>query len=113
MTDESESRFRDQLREGLQQAEESLSPRVMQALQQARSNAVEAAARKTVYKQPLAWAGGFAAIVVAVVLSVQIGGNSLQESMLEDMAMLAAEEELELYQELEFYNWLSESELDG
>jgi len=42
-------------------------------------------------------------------LSTQI----VNESMLEDMAMLTADEELELYQDLDFYDWLSESEQDG
>ena len=110
---EDNNKFRQQVRDSLQQAEASLSPRVTQALQKARNKAVKAAEHKVVHRQAWAWAGGFASIVFAVLIGIQLGNQGLQESMLEDMAMLAAEEELELYQDLEFYDWLSESEPHG
>ena len=108
-----ENEFRQQLRKGMQQGEDELSPQVLQRLQQARSTAVAAATMRTGQRHYWGWAAGFASILFAVVFSWQLSTQFVNESMLEDMAMLAADEELELYQDLEFYGWLAESEPHG
>lgn len=114
MTERAEDRFRQKLRDGLLQSEQSLSPEVLQRLQQARNRAVEAAGHRSGQSRHYwAWAGGFASIALAVVITIQLGNQGLQETMLEDMTMLAAEEELELYQDLDFYDWLAESAPHG
>ena len=113
MTESEGKRFREQVREGLQQTEKNLSPKVLQALQAARSRAVEAAAGKSSSRHYWVWAGGFASMLLAVLITLQMGPQGIQESMLEDLAMLSAAEELELYQDLEFYDWLIESEQHG
>lgn len=113
MTESEESEFRNQLRKGMQQGEDELSPQVLQRLQKARNKAVASAAEQAGQRHYWGWAAGFASLLFVVIFSWQLSTQIVNESMLEDMAMLTADEELELYQDLDFYDWLSESEQDG
>lgn len=113
MTEPTDKGFRQQLRHSLQEAEEALSPEVIRALQQARNKAVAATGKRSGFGPAWGWAGGTAAVLLAVVLSLQPGSQGSPGSLLEDMAILAADEELELYQDLEFYDWLAETQQHG
>jgi len=112
MTEPTEHPFRQQVQDQLHQGEQALSPEVILRLQQARHQALEAIPKSRL-RQPWVWAGSIASLLLVVVLSLQLSSPGLHDSMLEDMVMLAADEELELYQELEFYDWLATSKQHG
>jgi hypothetical protein len=97
----------------------SVDDEVRQRLQQARQAAVRAAtdARDQPSRSaPPRWlipAGGIAAIGLAIGISVfQIQATKEKSPMasIEDMPLLTAPEDLELYEELDFYQWLAEEE---
>ncbi|MGD8592851.1 MAG: hypothetical protein PVF82_08470 [Gammaproteobacteria bacterium] len=87
---------------------------VRQRLQQARRNAMHAATRyPSRFAMRPSWvaAGSFA--VLALVTSVVFYqyrpvSESSPMASIEDMPILTAPEELELYEELDFYQWLAE-----
>ena len=66
----------------------------------------------------LNWAKAAFATVFAVALSILIintqlpftADNSLEEESIEAMELMAAQDTLELYEELEFYAWLAEED---
>ena len=56
-------------------------------------------------------AGGFATVTVLVVaLSIWLGGNnnSKQVKNLDELEIASAQEQLEFYEELDFYRWLAD-----
>ena len=59
----------------------------------------------------------FAATAAVLVLTVTVwltqAPTMNDELVLEDIPLLAASEELDFYQELEFYNWLDDEQING
>ncbi|KPJ90084.1 MAG: hypothetical protein AMJ53_14905 [Gammaproteobacteria bacterium SG8_11] len=96
----------------------SLDDDVCQRLQQARRVAVSAAANATQGSSPRAnaskWllpAGSFAALALVssvVVYQFQAVQESSPVASIEDIPILTSPDELELYEELDFYQWLAE-----
>lgn len=101
---------------------ESLDDDVRQRLQQARRAAIRSATstkghtpKPTFHLNRMAAAGSF--VVLALVTSVIVytqwpAQDPSPLASIEDIPILTAPEELELYEELEFYQWLAE-EHDG
>jgi len=60
---------------------------------------------------------GFATIALAVVLSIglwqQLNSDQNIMASIEDMSLLTDDEDLEFYEELEFYQWLADEESAG
>ena len=100
------------VKQQLDEAEQSLSAEDLRSLRLARANAIETLNRRKFYWRPVA-AVATAASVVAIVIGLQgiqtasfdpsyeVGAHSV-----EDLPLLSASEELECYEELEFYQWL-------
>ncbi len=102
----------------------SLDPQVRQRLQQARRRAVEAARKppSTVaagFKWPVS-AGAFGAFVLVTGIAFYTVFYTVQSPQdspsplagIEDMPIIAAPEELEMYEELDFYQWLTQEHGD-
>ena len=99
---------------------DNLDTEVLARLQHARSEAVAAAAQgqRNKVNTPI-WlipAGGFAVIAVVIGLTLtmwypQQTDKNLMVS-LEDLPLLSSQEDLELYENLEFYQWLANEEAD-
>lgn len=85
----------------------SLDADTLRELRLARSKAIESLHKPRQLWQPV---GAFAlvATVAAVAISLQLRVTQVSESLpsVEDIQLLSASEELELYEDLEFYQWL-------
>lgn len=92
---------------------EDIDAHTLSRLRQARHRAIESAPTRV---PPFVWAGGvataFAALVLAAVLLFPSGAPSPVPT-LEDVEILASSEDLDFYDELEFYHWLADAEFAG
>jgi hypothetical protein len=111
------------VKSALDEGVSALDEEVCKRLQQARREAVLVAMdRQANHSRVTRWlvpAGGFAVLTLAAVLSFLIGigpGDKLfpvdQSSMAssDDLPLLTSPESLELYEELDFYQWLEEEQ---
>jgi hypothetical protein len=98
----------------------TLDDDVRRRLQQARCAAVRTAAEALDKPSKTApgWlipAGGIAALTLVIAVSfyqIQTNQESSPIASVEDMPLLTAPEDLELYEELDFYQWLAEEHGD-
>lgn len=119
MSDEQERRFVDGVRRRLDESVDDLPASVRQGLIRARRAALAE------LDAPSLWARGLRAAVPAVgvaaaaslVAWLYFGQSSFapvqmagQEDLLSDMELLAQSEDMELYENLEFYQWLAAQE---
>ena len=113
-TDSDEQQLTERLGQQLRASEGELDELTLARLGAARRKAL-ATARQTPRRHRLGWtAGGFATAAVAVLAVVLWnGGQSPAPDLFgEDWEMLA-EGDLQLIEELEFYDWLPEEETAG
>lgn len=105
--------FLEQVKAKLDSAAEDIDPAVEARLRGIRREAIA----RTEKQQSLSswqWGGAIAASVLVIVLSFNFidrdtSNNSFDSlAMLEDLQMLSASDDLDMYQDLEFYNWLNE-----
>ncbi|MDH5179078.1 MAG: DUF3619 family protein [Gammaproteobacteria bacterium] len=102
-----------QITQQLDDSVEHLDAATLSRLNQARQQALQQGKRKRFGLTPLLAMGS--ATTAAVVLTVSIvwvptATNSLA---MEDLPMLVAGEELEMFQDLEFYQWLADETRHG
>ncbi len=95
---------------------QNVDEEVRRRLQQARRAAVQAAQTQSTSRPGwLVPAGGFAVLVIAISVTYY-GLQTIQEpaplASVEDVPILVAPEDLELYEELDFYQWLAEEHGD-
>ncbi|MGH8632067.1 MAG: DUF3619 family protein [Burkholderiales bacterium] len=98
------------IRSRLDQSTEHLDAATLSRLAQARHAALEGPGRARTRRYWLpaaALATAASAVVVAVLVS---RAPATSEPMLEDLELIAAPDELDLYGDLEFYAWLEEYE---
>lgn len=53
------------------------------------------------------------AVVISIMPSIHINGTANELPTLDDMALLTASDDIMLYQELEFYQWLDAEKING
>jgi hypothetical protein len=112
---EKENIFLDEIRNSLDRQVENLDSRTVQALKNIRLEALESMERKRWYFGVPRWltATGIATAVVLVAtvsLFVVSSRNSLQVKSAEDFEILSANDQQELYKDLDFYRWLADDE---
>lgn len=105
--------FIEQIGKTLDQGLQELDGDTLNRLRQARVAATERNGHRHMQHGWLVAGGALASVLIALVLSLQLNSTAPNESMLEDMALLSADAELDLYQELDFYDWLVEKEQGG
>lgn len=105
--------FLNQINSTLDQGVEDLDGDILNRLRQSRLAATEKVGRRHLQAGWLITGGALASVLVAVLLSLQTGSKAVNESMLEDLALLSSDTRLELYQDLDFYNWLAQGEQRG
>jgi hypothetical protein len=105
--------FLKQIGNSLDRGLQELDGDTLNRLRQARLAATEKSGGRHLQRGWLIAGGALASVVIAVVLSLQIGTKAVNESMLEDLALLSADADLELYRDLDFYDWLVEKEKSG
>lgn len=114
-----DDRLKDVCKTALDGSVARIDPEVRQRLKQARHEAVRAAAQdqlhlRQTYRKHMPWlipAGGVAAVVLALSVMfnywVRFADDQSPLASMEDMPLLTAPEDLELYEELDFYQWLA------
>lgn len=107
--EEKDQTFLAAAKEALDQSVRTLDARTLTRLRQARRRALEARPRQV---PRLVWAGGFATISVALLAGAlwlyrPVSNDTF--SGLEDLELLTSVENLEVYEDLEFYGWLAET----
>ncbi|RNC66712.1 MAG: hypothetical protein ED859_16020 [Desulfuromonadales bacterium] len=113
--DERDQRLMGAVKEHLDARVESLDDRTVARLRQARLDALEAAERKRGWLRVPRWVtvGGLATAVAAVVaVSLWITDYRRQSAVatMDDIEIVAAQEQVQLYEDLEFYRWLADRE---
>ncbi len=108
-----DSKLNNKIRTALDASVDNLDPNVSRRLQQARHAALETAAKPRMpFWQP---AGAFA-LASILLLSVLVWPdretrqNMPEPAALADMELITADDSLQLYEDLDFYQWLLESE---
>jgi len=105
--------FLNQITSTLDRGVEQLDGDTLNRLRRARLAATERVGRRHLQPGWLITGGALASVLVAVFLSLQTGNKAVNESMLEDLALLSTDTKLELYRDLEFYDWLAQGEEHG
>ena len=115
MTDhERQQRFLANARNTLDNSLESIDAETARQLKQVRYKALEQNHKKSSWFMPVSSIAVTASVVTLTVALWFTQFNELNEELvLEDITLLTATEELEFYQELEFYNWLDEEHING
>ena len=100
-------------KQALDRSLEDLEPHTLARLRQVRHQALEPARTRV---PRFVWAGGlataFATLLVASVVFYPTGSpNSV--TTFDDVEILASSEDLDFYDDLEFYHWLADAEFSG
>ncbi len=104
-----DGRFEQRIRETLDAGLDTLDPAVTRRLRQARAAAVEQAGRRATRALRPAAALVLAGMLVAAVFLRPAGeGPELPAADPVDLEIIAADDSLRFYEELEFYQWLAE-----
>lgn len=109
----SDEHLEKQIKTTLDRSVEQLDADTLGRLRRARAAALTAAESK----QPFSWlplvsSASLAMVVVAVILMVLPKEPGLSAG-LDDLEMFSAADDLELYQEMDFYTWLAEEDAHG
>ncbi len=115
MTDKrDEQQFVSRIREALDQSAEQLAPGGRARLSRMRHEAVTRQAERRAPRRSWRWAAGLAAASAAAVLMLILPLNRPAEktplAAIDDMEILASSDPLEIYEDMEFYSWLSDLE---
>lgn len=115
MTDnDKQEKLLNHTRDMLDKSIDSIDDDTARRLKQIRFQALEQKKIKPGWFKPLpAMAATAAVLVVAVSLWTTRPAELNDALALEDMPLLSAAEELEFYQELDFYNWLDDEQING
>ena len=117
MTDkQGEQEFVSRIREVLDQSAEELEPGIRSRLNRMRHEAVARHAQRRAPRRSWRWAAGLATVSAAAVLMLMLPLDRPTEktplAAIDDMEILASSDPLEIYEDMEFYGWLSDLEND-
>ena len=112
--DDKDQAFLHNTRQVLDHSVDALDEETSSRLRQIRYQALNNKPEKHNWFTPYS---AFAATAAVLVLSVTVWLTQLpainDELVLEDIPLLTTSEELDFYQELEFYNWLDDEQING
>lgn len=111
-----EHNFIDRVRKTLDEGTDHLDPQVQSRLAGMRRTALDAGERPRIEWRrwfTLPVTGWAMAAVLVIVLMVYLQQPGSVPAELDDIELLAAEDNLEFYDSLEFYAWLAEEESEG
>ena len=111
---DNDQEFLDKTRELLEHSVDAIDEKTSSRLRQIRYQALDTRSRKLNWFTPYS---AFAATAAVLLLTVSIWLTQApiinDELVLEDMPLLTTTEELDFYQDLEFYNWLDDEQING
>ena len=114
LTMNNQEEFEGKAKNLLDQSLDDLSPEITRRLQQARYQALEKAKARSAWSfYPQAISAVFAVAAISVLLLISFDENNLNQTELAmeaDIEVLTANESLDLMEDLEFMQWLLESE---
>lgn len=113
MSEQDNDRLLDRIKQELDESSEHLDAATLSRLTQIRSRALEAATKPKWSWQLPTLAMGSTAAVVAITISLTWTPAMMQQTSLEDLALLSANETFEMIDEVEFYQWLSDENYHG
>ena len=102
------------IRQALDESADALDANTLSKIRQIRAQAVEKAAGKS-----FNWFGvmsGALATTCVIVFAVMVlikTPTTMQSVPVDDLELISSSDSLELYEDLEFYEWLEEHELQG
>jgi len=103
----------DQIKQQLDASADHLDAATQSRLTQIRSQVLASGTSSKRSWQMPAMAMGSTAVVVAVMVSILWTPAGIQQTSLEDLALLTANDAFELIDDVEFYQWLSDENQHG
>ena len=104
MGQDKEQQFVNNLRKNLDHSLDELDAVTLARLKAARLTALESRDRPAIWQNKMVMASAMSIFLVAGIWLIQ--NPVVQDLPVEDLQMLTAGEDLDLYRELEFYQWL-------
>ena len=112
MTKHKEDKLTTNIRLALDESADSLDANTLSKIRQIRSRAVEKAeARHVNWPGIISGALATACVMVFTVMILLQSPTTLQPVPIDDLELLSSSEDLELFEDLEFYEWLEEDAL--
>jgi len=112
MTKHKEDELTTNIRLALDESVDSLDANTLSKIRQIRSRAVEKAeARHVNWPGIISGALATACVMVFTVMILLQSPTTLQPVPIDDLELLSSSEDLELFEDLEFYEWLEEDAL--
>ena len=109
-----EQKFLNNVRNTLHKSLDAIDAETTSRIKQARYQALEQGHNKSSWLMPFSAIAVTASVVTLSVTLWFTPFNEMNEELvLEDISLLTASEELDFYQELEFYNWLDDEQING
>ncbi|HIM07437.1 MAG: DUF3619 family protein [Gammaproteobacteria bacterium] len=120
MTKHNEDKFESNIRQGLDEAVDTLDANTLSRIRQIRTQAVEKEKIKTeglqlnwLFNKQRLFVGGLATACVMVLAMMLLFNSptSIQTIPEEDIELISSSDNLEFFEDLEFYEWLEEDAL--
>jgi hypothetical protein len=120
MTKHNEDKFESNIRQGLDEAVDTLDANTLSRIHQIRTQAVEKEKIKTeglqlnwLFNKQRLFVGGLATACVMVLAMMLLFNSptSIQTIPEEDIELISSSDNLEFFEDLEFYEWLEEDAL--
>lgn len=109
-----DEKFVNNIKQQLDRQAEELDGQTLSRLRQARAGALAEDGGRQWHWQPLAAFASVAVLAVAVWLALPLNnGDERNMAALDDMELLAARDDPEFYEEIEFYAWLESQNEEG
>lgn len=114
MSNESEDKLKTNIRQTLDDSAASLDANTLSRIRQVRAQAVDKAQnRRNDWLTIMTGALATACVMVFVVMVLLKSPAPMQTSPLDDLDLISSSDSLELYEDLEFYEWLEEDVLQS
>lgn len=112
---DNEDQFEQQLKQTLDQGNAAMDGETLSHLRRARHQALAAQHRPAYANRwiPATAMAGAAALAVGLWLHQPVQKNQVLVAGLEDIDLLAAQEDIDFYEELDFYLWLESQQQQG
>ena len=114
MNEHNEDKFEANIKQALDNGVDAIDAHTLSRIRQVRARAVEKAEVKSVnWFGVMSGALATACVMVFAVMILLESPTPMQAVPVDDIELISSSDNLELFEELEFYEWLDEHELQG